>query len=98
MTQTRRDTGAWIRRVHPSDAPARPACLPPPRGVRGEPCVGDLAELARRLEHEGATLSTLFVSGHEVNNVDARLLDEPEVRGLLLPPGAALTGRGDLPV
>lgn len=169
MTETRRDTGAWIRRFDPSDAPVRLVCFPYAGGAasyyhrmsrtltaetdvlavqypgrqerRGEPCVSDLAELAdlvleeirpwadrplaffghsmgallsfevaRRLESEGIVLSTLFVSGRraprlsrkgdvhlrsddelvaavrELNNADLRLLDEPAVRDLLLPP------------
>ncbi|MFF4503030.1 thioesterase II family protein [Streptomyces sp. NPDC001401] len=169
MTQTRRDTGAWIRRFHPSDASVRLVCFPYAGGSasyyhgmsrtlsaetdvlavqypgrqerRGEPCVRDLAELAdlvleeirpwadrplaffghsmgallsfevaRRLEHEGVMPAMLFVSGRraprlarhgdvhlrsddelvaavrKLNNDDLHLLDEPEVRDLLLPP------------
>lgn len=169
MTPTRRDTGAWIRRFHPSDACVRLVCFPHAGGSasyyhgmsrtlsaetdvlavqypgrqerRGEPCVRDLAELAdlvleeirpwadrplalfghsmgallsfevaRRLEHERIVPATLFVSGRcaphlarhgdvhlrsddelvaavrKLNNDDLHLLDEPEVRDLLLPP------------
>lgn len=142
MTETRRDTGAWIRRFHPSDAPLRLVCFPHAGGAasyyhrmsrtlsaetdvlavqypgrqdrRGEPCVGDLAkladlvleeihpwadrplaffghsmgallsfEVARRLEHEGVTLSTLFVSGrrapHLTRHGDIHLRSDDEL-------------------